>query len=95
MFISSYQVQEASKSAQLRVRAEQENVSGVMLPTFAMYTEGGNGKYSKLGHHWNEAINGYYHYYSFWIHRLGSRWSACSKIKRGLQKSSRDPDRVG
>ncbi|KAI7882564.1 D subunit of V-type ATPase [Lichtheimia hyalospora FSU 10163] len=38
----SYQVQEASKSAQLRVRAEQENVSGVMLPTFAMYTEGGN-----------------------------------------------------
>lgn len=45
--IFSYQVQEASKSAQLRVRAEQENVSGVMLPTFAMYTEGGNGNYSR------------------------------------------------
>ncbi|KAL1931322.1 hypothetical protein VTP01DRAFT_10459 [Rhizomucor pusillus] len=38
----SYQVQEASKSAQLRVRAQQENVSGVMLPTFSMYTEGNN-----------------------------------------------------
>ncbi|KAI9321583.1 D subunit of V-type ATPase [Dichotomocladium elegans] len=38
----SYQIQEASKSAQLRVRAEQENVSGVMLPTFSMYTEGNN-----------------------------------------------------
>ncbi|KAG1056180.1 hypothetical protein G6F46_000266 [Rhizopus delemar] len=37
-----YQIQEASKSAQLRVRAKQENVSGVMLPAFDMYTEGGN-----------------------------------------------------
>ncbi|CEG70773.1 Putative V-type ATPase, D subunit [Rhizopus microsporus] len=38
----SYQIQESSKSAQLRVRAKQENVSGVMLPAFEMYTEGGN-----------------------------------------------------
>ncbi|CAO3624267.1 unnamed protein product [Cunninghamella blakesleeana] len=38
----SYQVQEASKSAQLRVRAKQDNVSGVLLPTFEMFTEGGN-----------------------------------------------------
>ncbi|KAI7871177.1 D subunit of V-type ATPase [Spinellus fusiger] len=38
----SYQVQEAVKSAQLRVRAKQENVSGVMLPAFEMFTEGGN-----------------------------------------------------
>jgi vacuolar-type H+-ATPase subunit D/Vma8 len=40
----SYQIQESSKSAQLRVRAKQENVSGVMLPVFEMYNEGGNGK---------------------------------------------------
>ena len=40
----SYQIQESSKSAQLRVRAKQENVSGVMLPAFEMYNEGGNGK---------------------------------------------------
>ncbi|CAO0791127.1 unnamed protein product [Mucor circinelloides] len=38
----SYQIQESSKSAQLRVRAKQENVSGVMLPAFEMYNEGGN-----------------------------------------------------
>lgn len=42
-FCYSYQIQEASKTAQLRVRAQQENVSGVMLPSFEMYTEGGNG----------------------------------------------------
>ncbi|KAG0179446.1 H(+)-transporting V1 sector ATPase subunit D [Apophysomyces sp. BC1034] len=38
----SYQVQETAKSAQLRVRTKQENVSGVMLPAFESYTEGGN-----------------------------------------------------
>lgn len=43
-FFKSYQIQESSKSAQLRVRAKQENVSGVMLPVFEMYNEGGNGK---------------------------------------------------
>ena len=42
----SYQIQESSKSAQLRVRAKQENVSGVMLPAFEMYNEGGNGKHN-------------------------------------------------
>ena len=40
---SSYQVQESVKSAQFRVRTKQENVSGVMLPTFESYLEGGNG----------------------------------------------------
>jgi vacuolar-type H+-ATPase subunit D/Vma8 len=44
IFFCSYQIQESSKSAQLRVRAKQENVSGVMLPAFEMYNEGGNGK---------------------------------------------------
>ncbi|RGB33567.1 ATP synthase subunit D-domain-containing protein [Rhizophagus diaphanus] len=38
----SYQVQESVKSAQFRVRTKQENVSGVMLPTFESYLEGGN-----------------------------------------------------
>lgn len=47
-YIHSYQIQESSKSAQLRVRAKQENVSGVMLPAFEMYNEGGNGKYLLL-----------------------------------------------
>lgn len=51
-------MQEASKSAQLRVRAEQENVSGVMLPTFAMYTEGGNGNYSRWHIIWIKSLNG-------------------------------------
>ncbi|KAG0166373.1 H(+)-transporting V1 sector ATPase subunit D [Apophysomyces sp. BC1034] len=38
----SYQIQEATKAAQLRVRSKQENVSGVMLPQFEMYMVGGN-----------------------------------------------------
>ncbi|KAG9293975.1 hypothetical protein G9A89_019313 [Geosiphon pyriformis] len=38
----SYQVQENAKNAQLRVRTKQENVSGVMLPAFESYLEGGN-----------------------------------------------------
>ncbi|KAG0259774.1 H(+)-transporting V1 sector ATPase subunit D, partial [Actinomortierella ambigua] len=37
-----YQVQESVKSAQFRVRAKQENVSGVMLPAFESYQEGSN-----------------------------------------------------
>jgi V-type H+-transporting ATPase subunit D len=38
-----YQVQESVKTAQFRVRAKQENVSGVMLPAFESYQEGTNG----------------------------------------------------
>ncbi|KAJ1975281.1 H(+)-transporting V1 sector ATPase subunit D [Dimargaris xerosporica] len=38
----SYQVRENVKHAQLRVRAKQENVSGVMLPSFDLYSEGSN-----------------------------------------------------
>ncbi|RAH40372.1 H(+)-transporting V1 sector ATPase subunit D [Aspergillus brunneoviolaceus CBS 621.78] len=34
-----YQVQESAKQARFRVRAKQENVSGVLLPHFESYTE--------------------------------------------------------
>lgn len=34
-----YQVQESAKQARFRVRAKQENVSGVWLPSFESYTE--------------------------------------------------------
>lgn len=37
-----YHVQESVKSARFRVRARQENVSGVYLPTFETFTEGAN-----------------------------------------------------
>ncbi|CAG8583082.1 6412_t:CDS:2 [Racocetra fulgida] len=40
--LSFSDVQESVKSAQLRVRTKQENVSGVMLPAFECYTEGSN-----------------------------------------------------
>jgi V-type H+-transporting ATPase subunit D len=39
----SYQVRESVGKAQLKVKTVQENVSGVMLPTFESYHEGGNG----------------------------------------------------
>ena len=35
-----YQVQEAARQARFRVRARQENVSGVLLPTFDSYVHG-------------------------------------------------------
>ncbi|KAI9155897.1 H(+)-transporting V1 sector ATPase subunit D [Blastocladiella emersonii ATCC 22665] len=38
----SFAVQSAVRQAQLRVRTKQENVSGVMLPAFELYSEGGN-----------------------------------------------------
>ena len=34
-----YQIQETAKQARFRVRAKQENVSGVFLPQFESYTE--------------------------------------------------------
>jgi hypothetical protein len=82
----SYQIQEASKSAQLRVRAKQENVSGVMLPAFDMYTEGGNGNYMICRE--NNMI--YTISTSFWIHWSWSWWSTNPKGQRSLYKSSRD-----
>jgi len=39
----TYQVRESVKSAQLKVRTNQENVSGVMLPVFEHYTDGTDG----------------------------------------------------
>lgn len=33
----NYQVQESARSARFRIRAKQENVSGVLLPTFESY----------------------------------------------------------
>ncbi|KXS20848.1 hypothetical protein M427DRAFT_27931 [Gonapodya prolifera JEL478] len=38
----SFQVRESVKSAQYKVKAHSENVSGVMLPVFEGYAEGGN-----------------------------------------------------
>ncbi|KAI8848297.1 ATP synthase subunit D-domain-containing protein [Chytridium lagenaria] len=38
----SFQVRESVKTAQLKVRASQENVSGVQLPTFEMFIDGQN-----------------------------------------------------
>lgn len=39
-----YQIQESARSARFRIRARQENVSGVLLPAFESYcpTEGAN-----------------------------------------------------
>lgn len=44
-----YQVQESVKSARFRVRAKQENVSGVLLPAFESYTEDGINDFAMTG----------------------------------------------
>jgi vacuolar-type H+-ATPase subunit D/Vma8 len=43
-----FQVRESVKTAQLRVKTKQENVSGVQLPTFEMTVDGQNGKQLSL-----------------------------------------------
>lgn len=44
-----YQVQESAKQARFRVRAKQENVSGVFLPQFESYTEEGINDFGLTG----------------------------------------------
>lgn len=45
----SYQVQESVKSARFRVKTKQENVSGVILPTFESYQEQANNDFGLTG----------------------------------------------
>lgn len=44
-----YQIQESAKSARFRIRAKQENVSGVLLPTFESYLTEGNNDFAMTG----------------------------------------------
>jgi len=44
-----YQVQESAKSARFRIRAKQENVSGVLLPAFESYTAEGTNDFAMTG----------------------------------------------
>ena len=45
----SYQVQESARSARFRIRAKQENVSGVILPTFESYAAEGSNDFAMTG----------------------------------------------
>lgn len=45
----NYQVQESARSARFRIRAKQENVSGVLLPTFESYQTEGNNDFAMTG----------------------------------------------
>lgn len=44
-----YQIQESAKSARFRIRAKQENVSGVLLPAFESYLTEGNNDFAMMG----------------------------------------------
>ncbi|KAK4176989.1 putative vacuolar ATP synthase [Triangularia setosa] len=44
-----YQIQESAKSARFRIRAKQENVSGVLLPAFESYQTEGNNDFAMTG----------------------------------------------
>lgn len=44
-----YQVQESAKSARFRLRAKQDNVSGVLLPAFESYQTEGNNDFGLTG----------------------------------------------
>jgi V-type H+-transporting ATPase subunit D len=45
----NYQVQESARSARFRIRAKQENVSGVLLPAFESYTVEGTNDFAMTG----------------------------------------------
>ncbi|OIW32446.1 hypothetical protein CONLIGDRAFT_630123 [Coniochaeta ligniaria NRRL 30616] len=45
----NYQVQESARSARFRIRAKQENVSGVLLPAFESYLTEGNNDFAMTG----------------------------------------------
>lgn len=44
-----FQIQESARSARFRIRAKQENVSGVLLPTFESYLTEGNNDFAMTG----------------------------------------------
>ncbi|KJR87894.1 V-type H+-transporting ATPase subunit D [Sporothrix schenckii 1099-18] len=44
-----YQVQESARSARFRIRAKQENVSGVLLPAFESFQTEGNNDFAMTG----------------------------------------------
>ncbi|EGS21529.1 vacuolar ATP synthase subunit d-like protein [Thermochaetoides thermophila DSM 1495] len=44
-----YQIQESAKSARFRIRTKQENVSGVLLPTFEVYIAEGSNDFAMTG----------------------------------------------
>ncbi|KAJ5337906.1 hypothetical protein N7452_004634 [Penicillium brevicompactum] len=44
-----YQIQESAKQARFRVRSKQENVSGVLLPSFESYTQDGVNDFGLTG----------------------------------------------
>ncbi|TLD13268.1 uncharacterized protein PgNI_03265 [Pyricularia grisea] len=44
-----YTVQESAKSARFRIRAKQENVSGVLLPAFESYVDDGSNDFAMTG----------------------------------------------
>ena len=44
-----YQVQESAKSARFRIRTKQDNVSGVLLPSFESYLTEGNNDFGLTG----------------------------------------------
>lgn len=45
----NYQVQESARSARFRIRAKQENVSGVLLPAFESYVVEGSNDFAMTG----------------------------------------------
>lgn len=87
----SYLVQEQAKAATFRVKAKQENVSGVVLPAFEVDRVQGSGALPLPFLLRRIIFNSLDRLQS---DRLGSRWSTGSACKGGLCQSSRDSCRT-
>jgi len=83
----SYLVQEQAKTASFRVKAKQENVSGVMLPAFDVDRVAGSGKGS--GSEYLRLAFAYRHFLScrFQPYRPWTWWTTGLTIQGGLCES--------
>ena len=98
-----YQVRESVKTAQLKVKANTENVSGVMLPTFEMVVDGQNCESLALIQtilESNQTANHVLFYPTLPIvfhssqrpYWSGSGWSASTKMQRYISEICTDFD---
>ena len=89
----AYLVQEQAKSASFKVRAKQENVSGVVLPAFEVDRAPGTGTSPPVLLYF--LFRGaYIHSFRFQLDWPWARWPAGVTIEGGVRQGGRDAGRA-
>ena len=82
---NSYQIRENVRNAQFKVRTRQENVSGVMLPAFEKWVEGGNGMLLFIVYLYI-IVHGYGFILNVWIERAAFELTGLGRGGQLVQK---------